>query len=48
MSLEAHYPLRALALRQLQQWYQLLVNQQMGKEGKPLMQLLQQVESQRY
>jgi hypothetical protein len=44
MSLEANYPLRAPALQQLRQWHQLLINQQMGQESKPLMQLLQQVE----
>jgi hypothetical protein len=44
MSLEAHYPLRALAMQQLQQWHQLLLDGQMGQESKPLMQLLQQVE----
>jgi hypothetical protein len=40
MNLDFDYPHRASALRQLQQWYQLLSEGQMGKEGRLLMQLL--------
>lgn len=44
MHLEADYPLRSVALQQLQQWYQLLSQGQRGKEIAPLMQLLSQIE----
>jgi hypothetical protein len=43
MQLEVNHPLRAVALQQLQQWYQSIVQGQMGKETAPLMQLLSQI-----
>jgi hypothetical protein len=42
--LEDGYPLRAVALQQLQQWYRRMSQGQMEKESKPLMQLLSQIE----
>jgi hypothetical protein len=44
IQLEANHPLRAVALRQLQQWYQLIAQGQMGKETAALTQLLSQIE----
>lgn len=43
MQLESH-SLQAVALQQLQRWYQLLSQGKMGKESAPLMQLLSQIE----
>jgi hypothetical protein len=44
MNLEFDCPHRESALRQLQQWYQLLLGGQMGKESRLLMQLLSRIE----
>jgi hypothetical protein len=44
MNLEFNYPHRESALRQLQQWYQLLSEGQMGKENRLLVQLLSHIE----
>jgi hypothetical protein len=40
IALDINHPHRAIALQQLQQWYQLLLDGQMGKESKRLMQTL--------
>jgi hypothetical protein len=44
LSLEASHPLRGRIVRQLQQWYQLLLGKQMGQESKLLMQLLSTIQ----
>jgi hypothetical protein len=44
MNLEFDYPHRESALQQLQQWYQLLSEGQMGKENRLLVQLLSRIE----
>jgi hypothetical protein len=43
LQLDASHPQRNTAISQLQQWYQLLSSEQMGRESKRLMELLAQV-----